>query len=136
MSIKIPMKRTLFSLILVLVWVPALMAGKISDSTWQSGIVKRISTNHLLKSSGHFGQKPPKHGVFLTYYYVEANNYLYEAEEIQTKPGKNPTFAVDQPVKFVINGTEFLVKDEKGKQHRFRLLNSIPEGVSQAAGPK
>jgi hypothetical protein len=112
------------------------MGSKISDSDWQSGVVKRISTNHVLKTSGHYGEKPPKHGVFFTYYFIEANNYLFEAEEIQTKPSKTTTLTVDEPVKFIVNGTEFSVKDKKGKQHKFRLLNSIPESSSQPAAPK
>jgi hypothetical protein len=111
------------------------MAAKTSDSEWQSGVVKRISTNHVAKSSGHLGQKPPKHGVFLTYYFVQTNDHLYEAQEIQTKPAKAATLAVDQEVKFIIDGTNFIVKDQKGKRHKFHLLNSISEPPSQAAAP-
>jgi endonuclease YncB( thermonuclease family) len=129
------MKPASAFLIVASLCLPALTFGKMSDSDWQSGVVKRISTNHVSKSSGHFGQKPPKHGVFLTYYFVQTNDHLYEAEEIQTKPTKAATLAVDQHVKFVINGTTFVVKDQKGKQHKFRLLNSIQEPVSQAAAP-
>lgn len=135
----IPMRRALpfcLALILQVACIPSTMGSKVSDSDWQSGVVKRISTNHVLKTSGHYGEKPPKHGVFFTYYFIEANNYLFEAEEIQTKPSKTTTLTVDEPVKFIVNGTEFSVKDKKGKQHKFRLLNSIPESSSQPAAPK
>jgi hypothetical protein len=130
-----PMKLAPVLLIATCLYLPAFMAAKTSDSDWQSGVVKRISTNHVSKSSGHFGQKPPKHGVFLTYYFVQTSDHLYEAEEIQTKPNKAVTLAVDEQVKFVIEGTTFVVKDQKGKKHKFRLLNSIQEPVSQATAP-
>jgi hypothetical protein len=104
--------------------------ARIPSSAWKSGILKRVTKEHLTGESGQLGKKPPKHGIYISYYFVESENHLYEGDDVKLKHNeKGFPVAVDGPVQFFVNGTDMFLRDQKGKQHRLRLVNVLPTDV-------
>jgi hypothetical protein len=128
------MKRVaLFVLILILASVAS--QAKIHSSDWKSGVLKRVAKEHLTQQSGQLGKKPPKHGVFISYYFVEADNSLYEGDDVTLKKNeKGFPVSVNSPVQFFVAGTQMYLRDNRGKSHRLRLVNVLPAGA--AASPQ
>lgn len=117
------------SLALVLVSISA--EAKIPSSAWKSGVLRRTSKEHLVKESGQLGKKPPKHGIYISYYYIESENSLYEGDDVALKNNeKGFPVTVDAPVKFFVNGNDLYIRDDKGKEHKLRLVNVLPSGAS------
>ena len=123
------MKRVFLAFLIAMTCVAS--QAKIHNSDWKSGVLKRITREHLTQESGQLGKKPPKHGVFLTYYFVEAENSLYEGDDVTLKRNeKGFPVSVNSPVQFFVTGTEMYLRDEKGKSHRLRLVNVLPAGTA------
>ena len=118
------MKRVFISLVIL----AALSAqAKISNSDWKTGTLKRVSKDHLTGESGQFGKKPPKHGVYVNYYFVESENYLYEGDDVKLKQSeKGFPVSVNSEVKFFLDGNDMYLKDDRGKKHKLRLVNVLP----------
>lgn len=117
------------SLILVLASISA--QAKIPSSAWKTGVLKRTTRDHLVKESGQLGKKPPKHGIYISYYYIEAENSLYEGDDVTLKNNeKGFPVSVDAPVKFFVNGNDMYIRDDKGKEHKLRLVNVLPTGAN------
>src|SRR5215469_15443026 len=117
------------SLALALVSISA--EAKIPSSAWKSGVLRRTTKDHLVKESGQLGKKPPKHGIYISYYYIEAENSLYEGDDVALKNNeKGFPITVDAPVKFFVDGNDLYLRDDKGKEHKLRLVNVLPTGSS------
>ena len=117
------------SFVAVFVFVLALISAqaKIPSSAWKTGVLKRATKDHLVKESGQLGKKPPKHGIYISYYYIESENSLYEGDDVRLKNNeKGFPVTVDAPVKFFVNGNDMYVRDDKGKEHKLRLVNVLP----------
>jgi hypothetical protein len=130
------MKR-LLALFLLLV-CPLMLFGRkrAEGAQWQDGILKRTSNDRLERSSGHTGIKGKKR-VFITYYFIEAGDSLYEAEDVETKDKKlDLPSAGEAHVSFLVSNSDFFLKDAKGKEHKLHLLNKVPVASAQAATPK
>lgn len=116
--------RTCFALILFASSI--CLAARIPDSAWKTGVLKRVSTDHLAQESGQLGKRPPKHGFYISYYFIEADNHLYEGDDVRLKrEEKGFPVTIEQPVKFAISGSDLYIQDSSGKQHKLRLVNSI-----------
>lgn len=101
--------------------------AKIPSSAWKSGVLKRMTKDHLVKESGQLGKKPPKHGIYISYYYIESESSLYEGDDVALKNNeKGFPVTVDAPVKFFVNGSDMYIRDDKGKEHKLRLVNVLP----------
>lgn len=124
------MKRIFIaSLLFILVAISA--QAKIPSSAWKTGVLKRTTKDHLVKESGQLGKKPPKHGVYISYYYIESENSLYEGDDVKLKNNeKGFPISVDAPVKFFIDGNDMYIRDDKGKQHKLRLVNVLPTAAN------
>lgn len=122
-------------IVVILVLASVCSEAKIHSSDWKSGVLKRITKEHLTEESGQLGKKPPKHGVFISYYFVEADNSLYEGDDVTLKQNeKGFPVSLNSPVQFVVTGNLMYLRDEKGKSHRLRLVNILPAGA--AASPQ
>lgn len=118
-----PMKKIL---VLLLVFASICAQAKISNSDWKSGVLKRVSKDHLTGESGQLGKKPPRHGVYINYYFVESENFLYEGDDVKLKQSeKGFPVSVNSQVKFFLNGNDMYLKDDRGKQHKLRLVNVL-----------
>lgn len=128
------MKRiSIPSLLFILILAAMSAQAKIPSSAWKTGVLKRTTKDHLVKESGQLGKKPPKHGVYISYYYIESENSLYEGDDVKLKNNeKGFPISVDAPVKFFIDGNDMYIRDDKGKQHKLRLVNVLPT-VANAA---
>ena len=114
-----------FIFLLVLASVSA--EAKISNSAWKGGVLKRVTKEHIARQSGELGKKPPKHGVYISYYFIEADNSLYEGDDVKLKNNeKGFPVSVDAPVKFFLAGSDMYVQDDRGKAHKLRLVNVLP----------
>ena len=123
---------SLFVFILILACVAA--QAKIHNSDWKSGVLKRIAKEHLTGESGQLGKRPPKHGVFLTYYFVESEGSLYEGDDVTLKKNERGfPVSVNSSVQFLVTGAEMYLRDDKGKSHRLRLVNVLPAGTPAAS---
>ena len=122
------MKRILIA---VLILTAFAAEAKKSNSDWKDGVLKRVTKDHLTGESGQLGKKPPKHGVYISYYFVEADNQLYEGDDVRLKNNeKGFPVSVNGPVKFYVSGTDMYLRDDKGKQHKLRLVNVLPTNAS------
>ena len=125
--------KPIFVASLALALVPLSVEAKIPSSAWKSGVLKRTSKDHLVKESGQLGKKPPKHGIYISYYYIESENSLYEGDDVALKNNeKGFPVTVEAPVKFFVNGNALYLRDDKGKEHKLRLVNVLPTGASAA----
>ena len=127
------------SALIVLCGLAAISAeAKIPNSAWKGGVLKRVTKEHIVRQSGELGKKPPKHGVYISYYFIEADNSLYEGDDIKLKNSeKGFPVSVDAPVKFFLTGNDIYVQDDTGKAHKLRLVNVLPTEIHQpdAASP-
>ena len=124
--------------LIFLVILASLMAqAKTRNSTWRDGVLKRVTKDHLTGESNQLGKKPPKHGLFLTYYFVEADNNLYEGDDVTLKQNeKGFPVSLNSQVKFLVAGNEMYLRDDRGKSHKLRLVNVIPtEAVNAQPAP-
>ena len=119
------MKPFFFALFIILASLS--IQAKTSGSVWKSGVLKRITKEHLTRESNQLGKKPPKHGVYISYYFIEADNSLYEGDDVKLKENeKGFPISVNEGVKFFISGPDMYVQDDRGKKHRLRLVNVLP----------
>jgi len=117
--------RSIFVVLLALASISA--EAKTSSSDWKSGVLKRVTKEHLSRDSSQLGKKPPKHGVYINYYFVEADNSLYEGDDVKLKQNeKGFPVSVSTPVKFFVSGTDMFLQDDRGKKHKLRLVNVLP----------
>jgi hypothetical protein len=122
-------------ILLTLILASVASEARIRNSDWKSGVLKRVAKEHLTQESGQLGKKPPKHGVFISYYFVEADNSLYEGDDVTLKKNeKGFPVSVNSPIQFFVAGTQMYLRDDKGKTHRLRLVNVLPAGA--AASPQ
>jgi hypothetical protein len=118
-------------ILVFLVFASICAQAKISNSDWKSGVLKRVAKDHLTGESGQLGKKPPKHGVYINYYFVESENYLYEGDDVKLKASeKGFPVSVNSQVKFFLNGNDMYIKDDRGKQHKLRLVNVLPTNAT------
>ncbi|MBV9073281.1 MAG: hypothetical protein JOZ10_06590 [Acidobacteria bacterium] len=107
--------------------------AKTPSSGWKQGTLKRVTKEHLTGESGQLGKKPPKHGLYISYYFVEEGNQLYEGDDVQLKQNeKGFPVSVNDPVQFLISGSDMYLRDQKGKRHRLRLVNVLPTNAGSA----
>jgi hypothetical protein len=105
--------------------------AKIPSSAWKGGVLKRVTKEHIGRQSGELGKKPPKHGLYISYYFIEADNSLYEGDDVKLKENeKGFPVSVDAPVKFFLDGKDMYVQDDRGKAHKLRLVNVLSTGAS------
>lgn len=124
------MKRVFISL-LVLASVAA--QAKIPNSAWKSGVLKRVSKEHVARQSGELGKKPPRHGVYISYYFIQADKSLYEGDDVKLKNNeKGFPISVNAPVKLFLDANYLYLQDDKGKAHKLRLVNVLPTGTAAA----
>lgn len=117
--------KTFFISLVILVSLS--VQAKISNSDWKTGTLKRVSKDHLTGESGQLGKKPPKHGVYVNYYFVESENYLYEGDDVKLKQSeKGFPVSVNSQVKFFLDGNDMYLQDDRGKKHKLRLVNVLP----------
>lgn len=120
------------SVLLLFVFVSLSIQAKTPSSVWKSGVLKRITKEHLTRESSQLGKKPPKHGVYISYYFIEADNSLYEGDDVKLKENeKGFPISANEPVKFFISGPDMYVQDDRGKKHRLRLVNVLPTETKQ-----
>lgn len=118
------MKRVFISL---LVLASAAAEAKIPTSAWKSGVLKRVSKEHVGRQSGELGKKPPKHGVYISYYFIQADKSLYEGDDVKLKNNeKGFPISVNEPVKFFLDANDLYLQDDKGRAHKLRLVNVLP----------
>lgn len=118
------MKRIFISL---LVLASVVSEAKIANSAWKSGVLKRVSQEHIARQSAELGKKPPKHGVYICYYFIEAGKSLYEGDDVKLKKSeKGFPISVNAPVKFFLNANDLYIQDDKGKPHKLHLVNVLP----------
>jgi hypothetical protein len=117
----------------LLVLTSAVAEAKIPNSAWQSGILKRVSKEHIARQSGELGKKPPKHGVYISYYFIQGDRSLYEGDDVKLKKKeKGFPISVNAPVKFFLDDNDLYVQDDKGKAHKLRLVNVLPTQTTAA----
>jgi hypothetical protein len=135
MTITPPSRTSTFLLVLLTAAFSA--QAKIPNSSWKTGVLKKVTRDHIARESGELGKKPPKHGVYINYYFIEADSSLYEADDVRLKENeKGFPVSVEGPVKFFPSGNDMYVLDSRGKQHKLRLLNILPAEVKASAqGP-
>jgi hypothetical protein len=122
--------KSIFIVVLAIVSVSA--PAKTPSSVWKSGVLKRVTKEHLSRESSQLGKKPPKHGVYINYYFIEADNSLYEGDDVKLKQNeKGFPVSVNSPVKFFVSGSDMYVQDDRGKKHRLRLVNVLPTDATQ-----
>jgi hypothetical protein len=118
------MKRVFISLVIL---TSLSLQAKISSSDWKTGTLKRVTKDHLTGESGQLGKKPPKHGVYVNYYFVESENYLYEGDDVKLKQSeKGFPVSVNSQVKFFLDGNDMYLQDDRGRKHKLRLVNVLP----------
>ena len=120
--------------ILLLVLASICAEAKVPSSAWKGGVLKRVTKEHIAKQSGELGKKPPRHGVYISYYFIEADNSLYEGDDVKLKNNeKGFPVSVDAPVKFFLSGSDMYVQDDRGKAHKLRLVNVL---TTQTSAPQ
>ena len=123
--------RHVFISLLVLASIAA--EAKIPNSAWKSGVLKRVSKEHVARQSGELGKKPPRHGVYISYYFIQADKSLYEGDDVKLKNNeKGFPISVNAPVKFFLDANDLYLQDDKGKAHKLRLVNVLPTGTAAA----
>ena len=123
--------KLVFISLLVLASVAA--EAKIPNSAWKSGVLKRVSKEHVARQSGELGKKPPRHGVYISYYFIQADKSLYEGDDVKLKNNeKGFPISVNAPVKFFLDANDLYLQDDKGKAHKLRLVNVLPTGTAAA----
>ena len=116
-----------YILVSLLVLTSAVAEAKIPHSAWKSGVLKRVSQEHVARQSGELGKKPPKHGVYISYYFIEGDKSLYEGDDVKLKNNeKGFPISVNAPVKFFLDANDLYIQDDKGKTHKLRLVNVLP----------
>jgi|SRR5690348_6874155 len=124
------MKHVYISL---LVLASVVAEATIPNAAWKSGALKRVSKEHIARQSGELGKKPPKHGVFISYYFIEADKSLYEGDDVELKDNeKGFPISVNAPVKFFRNINDLYIQDDKGKTHKLHLVNVLPAETTAA----
>lgn len=117
----------------LLILASAAAEAKIPNSAWKSGILKRVSKEHIGRQSGELGKKPPRHGVYISYYFIQADKSLYEGDDVKLKNNeKGFPISVNGPVKFFLDANDLYLKDDKGKAHKLRLVNVLPTDAAAA----
>lgn len=116
------MKKALLSILLLSV---SAFAGRFPESAWKTGVLKRVSTDPVAPASDRAGKKAFRHGYAVTYYFIESGDYLYEGETLHRKNHKDFSVDVNAPVKFLLTDSDLYLRDNKGKQHKLLLLNTI-----------
>jgi hypothetical protein len=107
--------------------------AKIPNSAWKSGVLKRVSTEHVGRKSGELGKKPPKHGVYISYYFIQGDKSLYEGDDVKLKNNeKGFPISVNAPVKFFLDDNDLYIQDDNGKAHKLRLVNVLPTAATAA----
>lgn len=123
--------KHIFISLLVLASVGA--EAKSAKSEWKDGVLKRVSQEHIGRQSAELGKKPPKHGVYISYYFIEADKSLYEGDDVKLKRSeKGFPISVNAPVKFFLEANDLYIRDDKGKSHKLRLVNVLPTGTTAA----
>lgn len=123
--------KSFFAIALVLSSISA--DAKTPASVWKEGVLKRVTKEHLTRESSQLGKKPPRHGVYINYYFVEADNSLYEGDDVKLKQNeKGFPVSVNESVKFFVSGTDMYLQDDRGKKHKLRLVNVLPTDAKQA----
>lgn len=126
--------KCVFISLLVLVSVVA--EAKIPNSAWKSGVLKRVTREHIVRQSGELGKKPPKHGVYISYYFIEADKSLYEGNDVKMKNNeKGFPISENEPVKFFLDANDLYIQDDKGKAHKLHLVNVLSTETSAAQPP-
>ena len=119
--------------IFLIVLSSAVAEAKIPNSAWKSGVLKRVSREHIGRQSGELGKKPPKHGVYISYYFIEGDKSLYEGDDVELKNNeKGFPISVNAPVKFFLDANDLYIQDDKGKAHKLRLVNMLPTQTTAA----
>lgn len=117
----------------LLVLASAMAEAKIPNSAWKSGVLTRVSKEHVARQSGELGKKPPKHGVYIRYYFIQADKSLYEGDDVKLKNNeKGFPISVNAPVKFFLDANDLYIQDNKGKAHKLRLVNVLPTEATAA----
>lgn len=123
--------KLVFISLLVLASVAA--QAKIPNSAWKSGVLKRVSKEHVARQSGELGKKPPRHGVYISYYFIQADKSLYEGDDVELKNNeKGFPISLNAPVKFFMDANNLYLQDDKGKAHKLRLVNVLPTDTAGA----
>ena len=126
-------KHMNYIVISLLVLTSALAEAKIPNSAWKSGVLKRVSKEHVARRSGELGKKPPKHGVYISYYFIQSDKSLYEGDDVRLKNNeKGFPISVKAPVKFFLDANDLYIQDDKGKAHKLRLVNVLPTETTAA----
>lgn len=121
--------KSIFISLLVLASVVS--EAKIPNSAWKSGVLKRVTKEHIARQSGELGKKPPKHGVYISYYFIEADKSLYEGDDVKMKNNeKGFPISENAPVKFFLDANDLYIQDNKGKAHKLHLVNVLPTETS------
>ena len=107
--------------------------ARIHGSDWKDGVLMRVTKDHIARESLQLGKKSPKHGVYISYYYIESENFLYEGDDVELKNHeKGFPVSVNGPIKFYLAGSDMYIRDDRGKQHKLRLVNVLPIQASAA----
>lgn len=124
------MKKPLLFIVLLSTFA---FAGRVPDSAWKTGLLKRVDTDAVEPTTDHAGKKALRHGYAITYYFIQSGDYLYEGETLHHKKEKGFPVSVNAPVKFLLAGMDLYLRDNKGKPHKLLLLNTIRTADAPAA---
>lgn len=127
------MKKPLLSILLLSTFA---FAGRVPDSAWKTGLLKRVSSDPVAPTTDIAGKKAVRHRYAATYYFIQSGEYLYEGETLHRKSEKDFSVDVNAPVKFLLSGMDMYLRDNKGKQHKLLLLNTIRTAEAEAEQPK
>lgn len=88
---------------------------------WQSGTLTDISTQRgtrLVGVDGVINERRDDH----TYYLIETPDIIYVAERGMSRHHDKPlAVTINKAVRFYIQGQDFYLQDEQGKEHKLTL---------------
>ena len=111
------------ALVIILLFTLPLVAKKPRE--WQQGMLKDVSSesnSRLVGVYDHGQGALVQRRNDATFYTVDAGEYVYVAERKLTRRGDMQlSVTVNDPVRFAIEGADFYMQDEQGKEHKLTL---------------
>ena len=95
------------------------------DLTWQTGTLQQItsdSSSHMVGTMFNGRAVLKDRPVTTTHYLIRGQQYIYQVDRGTNSGEKSLELTVNGEVSFAVDGSNFYIRDEKGKQHKLQLI--------------
>jgi len=132
--------RKILALVLLLSLPSLASPEKIPADAWQPGTLKDVSESWHTRGGGAItGNQYGVHGAMgsheypIMLYTIETDAFIYNVElTLPNGRSKRPALTVNAPVKFTIEKSNFLIKDEQGKEYKLVIGKKTLKASSPA----